>query len=152
MFWFDKNDPRALFGDIRNETCSYADASSRGGTRQLIVAPDQVFDFRSLPFPADQFHLVVFDPPHLTRNGSNGWLAKKYGKLGDDWRSDISAGFSECFRVLKPFGTLVFKWNEHEIKVSEVLNLTPHKPLFGNRCGKTSKSHWLVFLKPGEVG
>jgi hypothetical protein len=149
MFWFDKNDPRALFGDIRSETCSYSDVSSSGGARQLIVAPDRMLDFRALPFADGQFHLVAFDPPHLMRNGSNGWLAKKYGKLGVDWRSDISAGFSECFRVLKPFGTLVFKWNEHEIKVSEILKLTPHTPLFGNRCGKTSKSHWMVFMKPG---
>jgi len=48
--------------------------------------------------------------------------------------------------VLKPNGTLIFKWNEHEIKVSEVLALTDNKPLFGNRCGKTAKSHWIVFL------
>lgn len=26
--------------------------------------------------------------------------------------------------------------------------LTPHKPLFGQRCGKTAKTHWIVFMKP----
>ena len=25
--------------------------------------------------------------------------------------------------------------------------LTPEKPLFGNRCGKSNKTHWIVFMK-----
>lgn len=87
-------------------------------------------------------------PPHLVRNGATGWLAKKYGKLEGDWRDDIRAGFAECFRVLKPHGTLIFKWNETDVKVSEILKLTDAKPLFGNRCGKTAKSHWIVFMSP----
>ncbi|WP_231130750.1 class I SAM-dependent methyltransferase [Granulibacter bethesdensis] len=104
-------------------------------------------DFRALPFSNCCFNLVVFDPPHLVKNGKSGWLAKKYGKLSPDWRDDIRAGFRECFRVLKPTGTLVFKWNEHEVAVSEILTLTNHKPLFGNRCGMAAKSHWIVFMK-----
>lgn len=147
MFWFDRADQRAVFGDARNETHTLKDASSAGGARQLVIAPDMVLDFRALPFPNDSFHLVVFDPPHLVRNGRSGWLAKKYGKLGEDWREDIRAGFAECFRVLKPFGTLILKWSEHEIPVSQILALTPEAPLFGNRCGKTAKSHWIVFMK-----
>ncbi|WP_234624623.1 class I SAM-dependent methyltransferase [Agrobacterium vitis] len=147
MFWFDREDDRAVFGDIRREEHILADISSAGGSRKLIIDPEKLMDFRAIPFPDDSFSLVVFDPPHLVRNGKNGWLAKKYGKLGDDWREDISAGFAECFRVLKPHGTLIFKWNEHEVKVSEVLRLTAEKPLFGNRCGKTAKSHWIVFMK-----
>lgn len=114
----------------------------------MVVAPDVLMDFRDVPFPDDHFHLVIFDPPHLVRNGRSGWLAKKYGKLGDDWQDDIRGGFAECFRVLKPSGTLIFKWNEHEVPVSKVLSLTREKPLFGNRCGKTAKSHWIVFMKP----
>jgi SAM-dependent methyltransferase len=148
MFWFDRQDGRAVFGDIRRETHSLPDVSSAGGSRELVIEPDTQMDFRSLPFVDGHFHLVVFDPPHLIRNGKSGWLAKKYGKLGDDWREDIRAGFAECFRVLKPNGTMIFKWNEHEVKVSELLKLTPEKPLFGNRCGKTAKSHWIVFMKP----
>ena len=147
MFWFDREDARCVFGDVRRETHILKDKSSKGGSRELIVDPDLLMDFRDLPFESDRFHLVVFDPPHLIRNGKNGWLAKKYGKLGEDWRDDIRAGFSECFRVLKPYGTLIFKWNEEEVRVSELLALTPNKPLFGNRCGKTAKSHWIVFMK-----
>ncbi|KAA0684573.1 class I SAM-dependent methyltransferase [Neorhizobium sp. P12A] len=147
MFWFNRNDERATFGDIRREEHILTDKSSFGGSRRLIIDPDHQMDFRSLPFSDDTFHLIVYDPPHLVQNGKSGWLAKKYGKLGEDWRSDIRGGFSECFRVLKPFGTLIFKWNEHEVKVSELLKLTDQKPLFGNRCGKTAKSHWIVFMK-----
>jgi len=150
MFWFDRQDTRAVFGDIRSEEHVLKDRSSAGGSRKLVIAPDQQMDFRYLPFDNNQFHLVVFDPPHLMRNGKSGWLAKKYGKLGNDWREDIRAGFTECFRVLKPNGTLIFKWNEEEVKVSELLSLTPEKPLFGNRCGKTAKSHWIVFMKPEQ--
>ncbi|KSV78863.1 methyltransferase [Sinorhizobium sp. GL2] len=150
MFWFDREDDRAVFGDIRREEHTLTDASSTGGSRRLIINPDYQIDFRAMPFESGRFHLVVFDPPHLIQNGKTGWLAKKYGKLGDDWREDIRAGFAECFRVLKPFGTLIFKWNEHEVKVSELLKLTDQKPLFGNRCGKTAKSHWIVFMKSGE--
>jgi SAM-dependent methyltransferase len=148
MFWFDRADDRAVFGDIRCETHILTDKSSAGGSRKLIIAPDVLMDFRALPFSSDSLSLVVFDPPHLIRNGQSGWLAKKYGKLGDDWRDDIRAGFSECFRVLKPSGTLVFKWNENDIPVADILSLTDEKPLFGNRFGKSAKSHWLVFMKP----
>lgn len=147
MFWFDRADDRAVFGDARRESHTLNDKSSKGGARQLVIDPDVLMDFRSMPFEDDSFHLVVFDPPHLVGNGSHGWLAKKYGNLGTDWREDIRAGFSECFRVLRPFGTLIFKWNEHSIPVSQLLALTPEKPLLGNRCGKSAKSHWIVFMK-----
>ena len=148
MFWFDRQDPRAVFGDILRETHRLTDRSSAGGARELIIDPDALMDFRAMPFPDDHFHLVVFDPPHLVQNGRKGWLAKKYGKLGEDWRNDLRAGFAECFRVLRPFGTLIFKWNVHEIRVSEILPLAGHAPLFGNRCGGRAKSHWIVFMKP----
>lgn len=148
MFWFNSHDPRACFVDKRCEEHELADSSSASGTRSLVVSPDIVADFTNLPFASEIFYLVVFDPPHLIKCGRNSWLAKKYGKLRVGWEEDIAAGFKECFRVLRPRGTLIFKWNETDIPVSAVLALTDHKPLIGNRCGKSSKSHWLVFLKP----
>jgi len=150
MFWFNKTDPRAIFVDKRRERHELKDRSSKGGVRQLIIDPDLQADFTNLPFPDNHFPLVVFDPPHLSHNGSKGWLAKKYGKLPEDWRTELREGFSECFRILKPSGVLIFKWNEHEIKISDVLALTPELPLFGNRCGKTAQTHWIVFSKPAE--
>ena len=147
MFWFDKLDSRGTFMDKRKESHILKDKSSKGGSRELIIDPDFQADFTALPFDDETFPLVVFDPPHLIGPGKNGWLAKKYGSLIGDWRTEISKGFSECFRVLRPDGTLIFKWNEEKIKVSEILALTPEVPLFGNRCGKTAKTHWIVFMK-----
>jgi SAM-dependent methyltransferase len=148
MFWFDRKDSRTVFVDKRQESCVLKDRSSRGGARELVVAPDLLADFTALPFADGTFALVVLDPPHLVRNGKKSWLAKKYGKLEGDWREELRRGFAECFRVLKSEGTLIFKWNEQDVPVSQILKLTPERPLFGNRCGKTAKSHWIVFLKP----
>lgn len=147
MFWFDRQNPSAIFCDERREIHDLKDRSSSGGKRTLIINPDFQADFTVLPFPDNSFALVVFDPPHLIRSGHRSWLAKKYGVLGADWREELKAGFAEGFRVLKPEGVLVFKWNEYQIPVSQVLSLTPAAPLFGNRCGKSAKSHWIVFMK-----
>lgn len=146
MFWFDRQNPDVLFCDKRRENHVLKDSSSVSGSRTLIIDPDIQADFTDLPFADNSFSLVVFDPPHLIRLGANSWLAKKYGKLGADWREELKAGFSEGFRILKPDGVLIFKWNERDIPVSQVLALTPQKPLIGNRCGKTSQSHWIVFM------
>ena len=147
MFWFNRTDPRALYLDNRRETHHLTDKSSKGGSRMLTIDPDQLADFTALPFSNDSFAMVVFDPPHLTRNGARGWQAKKYGKLEGDWEGMLRRGFLECFRVLRPYGTLIFKWSEHEIPVSRILALTTERPLVGQRCGKASKTHWLVFMK-----
>jgi SAM-dependent methyltransferase len=152
MMWFDKADPRAIFGDRRSETITVTDRTHRDdGTRTLQIAPDTLMDFRALPFPEGRFRLIAFDPPHLERAGPKSWLAAKYGKLSADWRSDLRAGFAECFRVLEAGGVLVFKWNETQVKVAEVLALTPHKPLFGQVSGRSGMTHWLVFMKPAAV-
>lgn len=147
MFWFDRNDARAIFVDKRRETHTLKDKSSTGGSRELVVDPDVIADFTQLPFSDNSFALVVFDPPHFTRNGDAGWMAKKYGKLEGNWQKELRAGFAECFRVLKPEGTLIFKWNENEIPVSSILALTDEKPLFGHRSGKNSQTHWIAFIK-----
>ena len=80
-----------------------------------------------------------------------GWLACKYGWLDGDWRKMLSDGFAEGFRVLRPGGTLVFKWTATENPVSEILKLTPMKPLYGHKSGKQAQTHWIAFLKPNSV-
>ena len=146
MFHFDRQNENVVYGDIRKESHILCDG------RSLEIAPDIEMDFRDMPFPDDSFHAVVFDPPHLIRAGKQSWLALKYGKLNQDWREDIRKGFAECFRVLKPNGTLIFKWNETQIKVSEVLALTDQKPLFGHPSGKRANTHWITFMKADEAG
>lgn len=138
MFWFDKTNKDTIYMDIREFEDTLCDG------RHLSVNPDVIGDFRNIPFDGETFNMVVFDPPHLIKAGDNSWLVKKYGKLSNAWPQDIKQGFDECMRVLKPNGTLIFKWNEEQIKLKEILNCINYKPLFGN---KRSKTHWLVFMK-----
>lgn len=145
MMYFNSEDQRVLFGDIRTEVHTLCDG------RTLEVRPSIVMDMTDMPFPDGSFKLVVFDPPHLRQAGPQSWQAKKYGKLPPDWQSMLRSGFAECFRVLDNYGTLVFKWNEGQIPLADVLALTPHKPVCGNRSGKRSLTHWLVFMKTPEV-
>jgi len=150
MMWMDRKNPDVVFGDQRHETIIVTDRShgNENGTRTLRIEPDTMIDFRALPYPDGIFKLVAFDPPHLVRAGPKSWLAAKYGKLGSDWREDLHKGFSECFRVLDADGVLVFKWNETQVKVGEVLALTPIPPLFGHISGRKGLTHWIVFMKP----
>ena len=141
MFWFEKENKNAVFCDNRKLETRLCDG------RTLIVNPDLVADFTALPFENNSFYMVVFDPPHLIQAGATSWLAKKYGVLPDNWEEVLSNGFTECMRVLKPHGTLIFKWNAEQIPTSKVLRLFKHKPLFGDRRGKT---RWIVFMKEAD--
>lgn len=138
MFWFNRNHPDTVYMDIRELEDTLCDG------RKLIIKPDIIGDFKDIPFPDNTFKLAVFDPPHLIRAGEKSWLAKKYGILPEDWQSEIKQGFDECMRVLQPYGILIFKWNETQIKASEVLKAIGKLPLFGDRRAKT---HWMVFMK-----
>lgn len=121
MFWFDKSDSRVLFGDVRDESWELCDG------RRFEVKPDMLMDYRDLPFPDETFRMVVLDQ--------------------ETWKNDLKTMFSECFRVLQPCGTLIFKWNETQIPVSQILKLTDHKPLFGNKQPNRTGTHWIVFIK-----
>ncbi len=139
MFWFDKENEDVIFMDKRQE---YEKLS----TGHIInVNPNVVGDFRNMPFEDNSFWHIVFDPPHLLHAGEKSWLAKKYGRLNkESWQDDLKRGFSECMRVLKPNGTLVFKWNEDQVPLKKVLQLFGQQPLYGN---KRAKTHWIVFMK-----
>jgi len=140
--WFDKQDKRAVFADAREEIHFLCDG------RVLEVRPDEIIDFRHMPYQDNSFYMVIFDPPHLINVGDNSWLAAKYGKLNkQNWQEDIARGFAECFRVLKPNGTLIFKWSEVQIRLSQILSLTPYKPVVGHRSGKQMNTHWISFIK-----
>lgn len=142
MMWFDRQHPDVVFGDKRKESHVLCDG------RSLHIEPDMQMDFTDLPFDDGSFKLVVFDPPHLHTAGPKSWMAKKYGKLSSTWQEDLRKGFSECFRVLASDGVLVFKWNETQVKIREVLALTDVQPLFGHPTGRKGLTHWYVFMKP----
>jgi len=141
MMWFDRKHPDAVFGDKRTEQHTLCDG------RTLRIEPDMQMDFTALPFDDGAFRLVVFDPPHLHTAGPKSWMAAKYGKLTGDWSEDLRKGFAECFRVLASDGVLIFKWNETQVKIREVLALTPEQPLFGHPTGRKGLTHWYVFMK-----
>ena len=141
MFWFDKENPNATYMDIRQEKFEIHG-------KKVNVTPDVVADFRDMPFEDNTYDLIVFDPPHLKWAGPNSIMKAQYGQLDKDtWPDDIRQGMSECMRVLKPTGTLIFKWNEAQVPLKDVLSAIPYRPLFGN---KRSKTHWLTFMKEAE--
>lgn len=149
MFWFDKQNPNALFLDRR--VVDPVSVGKERNARMFDCQPDQVMDFRHLDLPDESFSLVVFDPSHFIRAGEKSYMAQKYGVLDPKtWREDLRQGFAECFRVLKNNGVLVFKWNEFQVPLREVLKLTPVKPLFGHPSGKRQQTHWVCFMKLAE--
>lgn len=138
MFWFDKERKDTVYMDKRTLDTTLCDG------RKLIVSPDILADFRSIPFDDETFHLVIFDPPHLLKVGDTSFLKLKYGRLDTSWKEDIKQGLAECWRVLKRNGTMIFKWNEEQITLPMVKTLLPCEPLIVQRRGKTI---WLVFFK-----
>lgn len=141
MFWFSKHHPSAVYLDNRKTEQTLCDG------RTLKVEPDVLANFKALPFKDNNFKLVIFDPPHLLHAGESSWLRAKYGVLNrDTWKEDLKQGFDECMRVLALNGVLVFKWNEDQVKLKEVLSAIKAQPLIGD---KRSKTHWLIFMKEG---
>lgn len=138
MFYFDRKNPDVIYADNRELETTLCDG------RALLIKPDVKMDFRDMPYKDNTFKVVVFDPPHLVHAGTGSWLANKYGILPQDWPEYLKQGFEEYMRVLQEDGLLVFKWNEDQIKLSEILKVFDRKPLLGDKRGKT---RWLVFIK-----
>lgn len=145
MMWFDKANARTVFADNRRET--FVQVRTDCGNKVKAVDPDVLCDFTNLPFPDNTFAQIVFDPPHVIRDEALGNMTKFYGHLKGDWKEMLRRGFAECFRVLRPEGTLIFKWTETQIPLQTILALTPEKPLYGHRVGARARTHWISFLK-----
>lgn len=139
MFYYEPLAPVVLFQDIRRETCVLSDRP-----KPFRVDPDVIGDFTSMDYRDGEFHIVVFDPPHLWRVGENSDFFKKYGKCPKDFKPWLSSGFAECFRVLRDKGILVWKWSEGQISFEEAVACSPYRPLLGNKRGKT---RWTFFVK-----
>ena len=138
LFYFDWQNPVLIYADNREVETTLCDG------RTLLIKPDVQMDFREMPYHDNTFKVVVFDPPHLIHAGTGSWLASKYGILPAAWSEYLKQGFNECMRVLESDGLLIFKWNEDQIKLTEVLKCFAKKPLLGDQRGKT---RWLVFIK-----
>lgn len=146
MFYPDKKESRVLFCDIRQLPRR---KMSNGG--HFEVAPDMLANFTALPFEDNKFSLVIFDPPHLFC-GTKSFMCTKYGTLAHfgKWKDDLTKGFAECLRVLRPAGTLVFKWCDSDIPLKKILELTPAKPVITHTAKSNSgkaKTYFCVFFK-----
>jgi len=124
--------------------------------RTYSVDPDEIQDFRDLEYADEQFDHVVFDPPHAIRpNGQEdlkGYVTKAYGALhAETWQNDLRRGFEELWRVLKPGGTLVFKFADNAADFRDVLDLAPVEPLYGTTTKKqNAETRWFLFYKERE--
>lgn len=153
MWWWDKEHPLAVYMDVRE--------AERGSVGVLTgrpewnpaweCKPDVLGDFRAMPFADESFNLVVFDPPHIARakQPPEGITGLKYGALDSATeQDDLRRGFAECWRVLAPGGTLVFKW------AGSLARVEPHfpaMPTVGTRAARDdSKTRWLIFYKPAS--
>ena len=152
--WYpgQKDNDDTLYIDRREEPPEFHGQEGR----TYEVSPDEVADFRDLPYSDASFNLIVFDPPHETRDGGmdalTGYVTKKYGALeAETWQEDLRAGFDELWRVLSPGGTLVFKFNDISVDFTKVVSLAPQDPLFGTTSKKgNTETRWFVFYKPEQ--
>lgn len=155
--WFQKNEPHTVYCDKRREEWEgnfgkVLNAAGKKKHRHLVIDPDIQCDFTELPFPDCSFSLVIFDPPHIENLSEQAWMRKAYGSLDGDWRPEIRKGFTECMRVLKADGVLVFKWSDISISTREIIKVVGQEPLFGHRSGKKMNTHWLCYMKFEEGG
>lgn len=140
MFYHDKESDAVMFCDIRELHTKLCDG------RELHIQPNKLIDVTNMEDIANEaFNCIIFDPPHLVKVGESSWLAQKYGKLPVLWEEWMIKAFTECFRVLKPGGMLLFKWSNEDIPHKDVLRCAlPYLPLAGDKQGKT---RWTFFVK-----
>ncbi len=120
MFYFDKNDPRVLFQDIRKVETTLCDG------RHFEVKPDIVCDFTSMPHPDNSFSMVVFDPPHLLRN-VKALTQKKFAADFKRWREWlIKQGYTNYYAVLNAKDYGVPQNRERVFMVSFLGQHTPY--------------------------
>jgi len=141
--WYDKNNNYTVFMDKRHEITTFCQQT-------ISILPDVQAVWAFIPFKSETFDMIIFDPPHIISppGTAPSGMQRKYGVLyTGSWMNTISTGMDEMFRVLKPGGILIFKWNDARIKLSEVLKCIHHKPAFGTRTGTRNNTHWITFIK-----
>jgi len=155
--WHPENKDRddTLYVDKREKAEGFVNEGiDTDVNKEYSIEPDEVQDYRDLPYEDESFNLIVFDPPHTVRSGGmetlTGVQERKWGALhGEQWQSDLTDGFDELFRVLSPGGTLIFKFADRAVDFSDVLACSPRQPLFGTSVyDGTVETRWFVFYKP----
>lgn len=140
--WFDKNHNLTTYLDIRPE-----------------VNPSIVCDTRELPLEVgNDYNLIVFDPPHVNF-GANAEMSKTYGyHTTDEIRDIIRRSAKEAYRVSAADAIMAFKWNNHDQKLDNVLDLMFEwwEPLFGHlvstRTKHSSQTYWIILRRKSKEG
>lgn len=76
-------------------------------------------------------------------NGSGSMVQLFFGGVFQPVIISLNGGENQLCRAYDS----IFKWNETQIPVSQILKLTAHKPLFGNKQPNRTGTHWIVFMK-----
>jgi len=145
--WIDKDHADAVYADLRLREPGFHGQPGR----TYAVRPDVQCDYRDLPFKDDSFDAAVIDPPHATREDGmdqlKGFVAKKYGALrAETWQSDLRQAFRELWRVVRPAGSVVLKFNDVGVNFENVISLAPEKPLVGTTTKKNNtETRWFLF-------
>jgi len=155
----NKKNPNTLYIDIRQELDPAFARAPHHRTAVFNIDPDEIQDFRDLPYPDNSFKLIVWDPPHIKKKDGQevltGLITKRYGALNaETWQYDLKKGFKELWRVLEPYGVLIFKFHDGCIKHDDVLKLFKESPLFGTTTAKKNHNtcRWFCFMKiPGGM-
>lgn len=161
IMWFNKDHPNAVYLDERTDEEIYQGycASLRVRNRPALKVrrpktKTVLSDFKHIPYSDNSFTLVVFDPPYHIKLSNSSWVNMRWGKLKPEtWQSDLKQGFDECWRVLKPTGILIFKWNDKDIGSKQILKVLDRAPLFGHRFknntvkGTKRSTFWFCFMK-----
>jgi hypothetical protein len=132
--WFNKRHPECLYVDMRKD-----------------VEPDLLADTKNLPLSAGAgFDLVVFDPPHMNF-GKKSNMARVYGHFTQREIIETIQGTSkEAQRISRPEALMAFKWNDHDVRLLDILKLMPEwEPLFGHltKDGPGSKTYWVMLKR-----
>jgi len=142
MFRYDKNNPLVHFMDIRK-----LPSWSIKSRPNFTVDPDEIWDFRNIQHPDNTFKVVIMDPPHLRSLWDKSWMAMKYWKVSRERKVDMELWFKEAMRVLQDRWILIFKRNDSEISVSEIVKIFPIKPSIWQRTWKNNKTIRLIYIK-----
>ena len=150
--WYQKDLPFVTWMDKREGTFVHYVSPKR--KRYYNVKPDLVATWDNMPFEKETFDMVVFDPPHLVKKPSKtkSRMEIQYSYLDKDtWRGTLQTAFKELFKVLKPNGFLVLKWCENNIRIMDIIKLSPYPPMFANMSlehnGSERNSYMVVFSK-----
>ena len=96
-------------------------------------------------------NIMIRDPYYLAKTVLGSYNLYILKDPFESWHyscvGTLKKGIDECFRVLEDYGVLIFKWNEEQITVREVLKAIGRQPLFGHTTGRHGKTMWMCFMK-----